>query len=209
MKKSLTILTIAILAIVAFASCVNAASVTTSATQVKVGDTVTVTVKTENQVTAMEFEVAYDASKYEYVSASGAFEKIDEDKITGKVFVQAYNAEKTSDSVTLTFKALAATEGTGETFTVNDFKIVGAAQEALSNNPATVVVEAAKGDDEGDNTQGGSQGGDNETEKNYETKKDKNGNDINELPKTGTPIFAGAIALIAISGAVLVIKNRK
>ncbi len=217
MKKSLTILTIAILAIVAFASCVNAASVQASTTNVNVGDTVTVTVKTDKQFEGTSFTLTFDASKFEYQSAScvdanGAtlnFENNTSKAAEGEVFIQAYSGSLTSDTVVVTFKALAATEGAS--FDVKNLILSGTDAEELTNNPVTIAVATDNGGQQGGNTEGqGNQGeGTGTSTQGSETPVDKNGNPIKGLPNAGTPIFVGAIALIVVAGAVLVIRNRK
>lgn len=224
MKKSLTILTIAILAIVAFTSCVCAAEVKTSSTKVNVGDTVTVAVKTNNQFEGAEFTLKFDADKFQYAGASCVDANGEalsmENNISkagnGEVFIQAYSGSLKSDTVVVTFKALKSTEGAA--FNVEGLVLAGTDEEELSNNPATIAVETSENNNEGGTgnqgagSQGGQQAGGSASGSSTSeagSVTDKNGKKIEELPKTGTPIFAGAIALIVIAGAVLVIRNRK
>ena len=208
MKKTLTILTIAILAILAFTSCVNAASVTASATEAKQGDTVTVSVKTDASLMGVQYDLKYDTTRF----------KFEADKIPGTVkahdnggtITYSYVGETTTTSPALTFTVLAdAPVGNGD-FQISGTEFSDVNGELVKEDvtaPSTVVkivestsLEPTKPEDQSTT----------ETPE----KKDNgivgtNGKTIKELPKTGTPIFVGAIVLIVIAGAVLVVKNRK
>ena len=205
MKKSLTILTIAILAIVAFASCVNAASVKVTPAQAKVGDTVTVTVHSDTPCYGVQFNMTYDSTRFEYAgNTAGAIVSAS----NGELICSYSNVAAPTNDVSLTFTVISeAPVGTGDfaisgtEFTDTKGDVTG---EAVTEPTATVEIAAPSGE--------GNQPTDPTTPTEPTTPTtpvDKKGNPITEITNAGTPIFAGAIALIAISGAVLIIKNRK
>ena len=208
MKKTLTILTIAILAILAFTSCVNAASVTASATEAKQGDTVTVSVKTDASLMGVQYDLKYDTTRFKF-EADKLPAGVQANDANG-VITYSYVGAVTTTSPALTFTVLKeAPVGNGD-FSISSTEFTDANGELVKEDvtaPSTVVkivestsLEPTKPEDQSTT----------ETPE----KKDNgivgtNGKTIKELPKTGTPIFVGAIVLIVIAGAVLVVKNRK
>ncbi len=220
MKKSLTILTIAILAIVAFASCVNAASVTVSPSGVeKIAKDQLVTVTlTTIKCQGVQFHMDFNKDDFVY-SSKGSNVLAVNDQTPGTVFVSAMNLDGMTET-TLTFKALhdiVVPEGQKEAtlpFSVTGIQVSQAEGSESTTASGSLVITPTTGEpitppagDDNNTSTGGGNGGAGSSES--ETPVDKNGNPIKGLPNAGTPIFVGAVALIAVAGAILVIKNRK
>ena len=107
--KILGIVTIVTLALVMLMTSVNAAEFTADKTEVSKGDIVTITVKTDTAVESMQFDIAYDATKFEYVADSATSSLVTGSNVIsdGVVRVSALSITgDTTDTVTLQFKAL-------------------------------------------------------------------------------------------------------
>ena len=233
MKK--TILGVAILAMVLIVmiGSVNAASVTANNKEVKKGEMVTVSVNTGKPVMAIEFELKYDAEKFEYVGASAGSlgtPSVTVNNGVATVAIAASDGKSTTSSVTLNFKAKETTEG--KSFTVSNL-ITDVTSETITNATTTVkIVEDTTEKPEEPTTPSNpdttekpeepttpSNPDTPSTEEKQETttinsqkaneKVGTNGEVIKKLPQTGTPVFIGAVALIAIAGVVLVVRKTK
>lgn len=224
MKKA--ILGIAILAIVLITmmGSVNAASITASAPSVEEEGKVTVTVSMD-ATSAVQFELPYNNKKFEFLGASAGDLGNDVGVANGgvvKVAAFATNGTATTKTVTLTFKALAPTEGEGATFTVND--LITESGEAIANPKVTVKVSEkvtvkpeepdtpqnpSQPQPETPSTDEGNKGTTTTNSQKAEEKVGTNGKVIKKLPQTGTPVFIGVIAFIIVAGAVLVVKKIK
>ncbi len=202
MKKSLTILTILAIMLVAMVGSVSAASMSASNTKVNAGDTVTVTVTFDKAIRALEMDLTYDTSLFKYESASlGDLGGTPKDN-GGTIHIAKFGQDGAStQTVTYTFKAL-TTAGIGS-FAVNADTLV---TDINDTAPAATSVEVVVSTPDSDPTPDPDP---TKNETKNETPVDKKGNPITEITKAGTPVFAGAIALIIVAGAVLVIKNRK
>lgn len=211
MKK--TILGVALIAmlLITMMGSVNAASVSAPA-EVKKGETVAVTVSMASPVKAVEFEMKYDASKFEFTGATaGALGKASASATNGVVTVAiaASDGVSTTETVTLTFTALAETEAKG--FTISN--VVSDTDNTITNATAsTAVVEDVVVDPEEPETPGN----DNENKEPVKDEKPatdgKVGTDgkvITTIYQAGTPVALGAIALIVVAGVVLVARKTK
>lgn len=217
-----TILGVAILAMVLIMmmGSVNAANVTASNTEVKKGDMVAVSVNTENAVMAIEFELKYDATKFEYIGASagalGTPSVTDEGGII-TLAIAASDGRSTTQQVTLNFKAKENTEGVP--FTVSN--LITDKNEAVVNSAVTVKVveETPVTPEEPTNptnptqptkpSTDGEQGTTTNNSQNADEKVGTNGEVIKKLPQTGTPVFIGVAAIIAVAGVALVVRKTK
>ena len=218
MKKTLTILTIIAIALVAMMSSVNAATVTASpaeTTKLSVGDTVTVTVGTEG-ASGLQFDLAYPAG-FEYVNAT-ASAPCDVRQDAGSLGIATF-----ASSVTVTFKAteemVAGEENLVKEFVVSNYKAVDTDDRAGAT--ATVTIKVAdpepstptnpgEGSTGSEGSQLGSEGSQPGSDNNSGTQggvEGTNGDELNELPKTGAPVYIGTIAVIALAGAVLVVRK--
>lgn len=218
MKKTIVGVAILAIALIVMMGSVNAASVTVDKTEVKKGDIVTISINIDKQVNGIQFNVSYNPNNFEYIGTDTGALAPEENASNGLVKVVASSGSKTANKATLTFKALADTQG--EDFVVSNFKAEG---EALNNNSVKVKVsttpvveEPTTPDNEGNKPVEGTTTP--VTDKKPQTvettqkageKVGTNGKVITKLPQTGTPVFIGAIALIVVAGVVLVVKKAK
>ena len=207
MKK--TILGVALIAmlLITMMGSVNAASVSAPA-EVKKGETVAVTVSMASPVKAVEFEMKYDASKFEFTGATaGALGKASASATNGVVTVAiaASDGVSTTETVTLTFTALAETEAKG--FTISN--VVSDTDNTITNATAsTAVVEDVVVDPEEPETPGN----DNENKEPVKDEKPATDGKVGTdgtIYQAGTPVALGAIALIVVAGVVLVARKTK
>lgn len=207
MKKTLTILTVLAVMLVAMMGSVSAASMSASNTKVNAGDTVTVTVTFDKAIRALEMDLTYDTSLFKYESASlGDLGGTPKDN-GGTIHIAKFGQDGAStQTVTYTFKAL-TTAGTGS-FAVNADTLV---TDTNDTAPAATSVEVVVStpDPEPDPEPEPEPDPDPDSEPGDKNIVGTDGKTVTELPKTGAPIFVGAIALIVVAGAVLVIRNRK
>ena len=224
MKKSiLGIVIIAMVVIAMMVGNVNAANLAVNNAELKKGDVVTVSVNTEEASQAVEFVLNYDATKFEYVADSAASTlgaPIVNASEAGVIRLVVTDPIKTTNAVTLQFKAIEDTEGA--VFTASNFSTDK--EEELTAASVTVKVvtetpvepenpvdpetpeEPTTPETPADNNEGTTTN--NNT--NANEKVGTNGQVITKLPQTGTPMFIGAAVVIALAGVALVVrKNRK
>lgn len=224
MKK--TIMGVAIIAIflITMMGSVNAASMTASASQVEVDKGVSVVISTDVTMKAVQFKLNYDTSKFTYTgytSKAGATATVTP-TAEGLTFALANSAApEDAKSITLNFTAKAATANVNEeTFTISGFK-AGTSTEKDNNinATATVKVVAATTPVEPENPE------DNKEEDNKPAEENKDngtgtttdnkgvvgtdGKTYTKLHQTGAPLFIGAAVVVALAGAVLVIRKAK
>lgn len=230
MKK--TIMGVAIIAIflITMMGSVNAASMTASASQVEVDKGVSVTIKTDVPMTGVQFKLNYDKSKFDYTgytSPVGNAATVTQ-TADGLTFALANSAAPAdAKTVTLNFTAKATTANANEeAFTISGFKAGTSAEKDNDINATTTVKVVAatvvtpeepdnKGDINNENGNPAEENKDNKdngtttTTKNDSGKVGTNGKVITKLNQTGTPLFIGAAVVIALAGAVLVIRKAK
>ena len=226
MKK--TIIGVAILAIaliLMMTGSVNAASLTANNAEVKKGETVTVTINTEEEAQAVEFVLKYDATKFEYIVGS-ATTTLGEPTINAKekgiIRFVATNPTKTTNKVDLQFKALETTEEA--VFTASNFLTDVETEELQNTTVAVKVVEETPVTPEGpqEPTDPETPGEDvkdptdtekddqttNTTQDNADEKVGTDGKVIEKLPQTGTSIFTVVGAILAVAGIVFVVRKN-
>ena len=214
MKKSiLGIVIIAMVVIAMMVGNVNAANLAVNNAEVKKGDVVTVSVNTEEASQAVEFVLNYDATKFEYVADSAASTlgaPIVNASEAGVIRLVVTDPIKTTNAVTLQFKAIEDTEGA--VFTASNFSTDK--EEELTAASVTVKVvtetpvepenpvdpetpeEPTTPETPADNNEGTTTN--NNT--NANEKVGTNGQVITKLPQTGTPMFIGTTVVIALAG---------
>lgn len=226
MKK--TIIGVAIIAmfLITMMGSVNAASMTASTNQVEVDKGVSVVIKTDVTMKAVQFKLNYDTSKFDYTgytSAAGTTATVTK-TAEGLTFALANSAApEDAKSITLNFTAKAETANVNEeTFTISGFKAGTSTEKDNNINATTTVkvvaattpVEPEKPGDVTDenNTPAGEENKDNgttTTETNNSGKVSTNGKVITKLNQTGAPLFIGAAVVVALAGAVLVVRKAK
>ena len=144
--KILGIVTMVTVLLMMLVSSVNAAEFTADKTEMKKGDEVTLTVTLEDPAQSVQFDVEFDASKYEYVKDSAKTDLV----FTGSnlikdnvVRVSAFaNGDETTTTVTLTFKALE--NGEELPFTISGTEFVGVdgveMEGSLDNSSITTTI---------------------------------------------------------------------
>ena len=140
MKKTiLGVVVITMLLVAMLGVTVNAATLTASEN----GEYVTVTIRTNEMVNSMEFDLKYDSTKCQYVenSISTGLKSIEVDATTDNVFVSAMTGETTT--LLLTFKVLEKGEELPFTIANTEFTKEGKIISETVANP-TVVVTVAK-----------------------------------------------------------------
>jgi len=206
MKKLLSVVAIIAIVLMLGVANVNAASIKADSATVKAGDTVTVTVTT-NGTEMMEFDVKFDADKFEYVEGSLSVDLANKGATPteGNLFVSAYEVGKSATTATLQFKAKADVEGEA-TFTIanTDFEPV----EEVTTATATVAVEKATAEEPKTEDPKAEEPKASETTANTVT--DTAGNKVTKLPQTGaeTYVVAGLVLVVAIA-AVAVVARKK
>ena len=218
MKKTiLGILIIAMVVVAMMIGNVNAANLAVNNAEVKKGDVVTVSVNTEEASQAVEFVLNYDATKFEYVADSAASTlgaPIVNASEAGVIRLVVTDPIKTTNAVTLQFKAIEDTEGA--VFTASNFSTDK--DEELTTTTATVKVvteTATEPENPGEETPtepttpatDNNEGTTTNNNTNADEKVGTNGQVITKLPQTGTPVFIGVVAVIALAGITLVVRK--
>lgn len=237
MKKTiLGVIAIAIVLVGVFATSVNAATFETDKENVKIGDIVTLTLTTSQPVDSMQFEIAYESDKFEYLGDNNigtAFGVVKSNpQANGYLMVSAYDG--TTTTLSLKFKALKNAEGArfaientefGKDDVALDDKLVSETIFIKVADPVTPDDDNKGDNDQGNNNQGENQGN-NEGNNNENQEQDKQesentnteeytndeGEKIKKLPQTGSimPVVTfGTIVLgIAFVGGYKMIKNK-
>ena len=196
---------------------VNAANLAVNNAEVKKGDVVTVSVNTEETSQAVEFVLNYDATKFEYVADSATSTlgaPIVNASEAGIIRLVVTDPIKTTNAVTLQFKAIEDTEGA--VFTASNFSTDK--DEELTTTTATVKVvteTATEPENPGEETPtepttpatDNNEGTTTNNNTNADEKVGTNGQVITKLPQTGTPVFIGVVAVIALAGITLVVRK--
>ena len=238
-KKILGIVTIVTLVLMMLVTSVNAAEFTADKTEIKKGDIVTLTVKVDEPTQVIQFDVAYDTTKYEYVadSATSALDLTESrDQGNGTVKVSAFTTgDTTTDTLTLQFKAIE--NGENVPFTISNAAIqteAGKTEATFAN--ATVNVTVAEPTEEPTDPENpdeeeptdpstpedpdkeeptapdenkGEEGNKDENKGSSEYV-DEDGNPITRLPQTGSLLPAIAVgAVILVAAAIITFKAIK
>ena len=207
--KILGIVTMVTVLLMMLVSSVNAAEFTADKTEMKKGDEVTLTVTLEDPAQSVQFDVEFDASKYEYVKDSAKTDLV----FTGSnlikdnvVRVSAFaNGDETTTTVTLTFKALE--NGEELPFTISGTEFVGVDGVEMEGNLDNTSITTTIADpvDEPTNPEKPS---DNNNDSDYV---DEDGNPITKLPQTGSvvPAIIAGVAILVVASLVVFKATRK
>lgn len=228
--KILGIVTMVTVLLMMLVSSVNAAEFTADKTEMKKGDEVTLTVTLEEPAQSVQFDVEFDASKYEYVKDSAKTDLV----FTGSnlikdnvVRVSAFaNGDETTTTVTLTFKALE--NGEELPFTISGTEFVGVdgveMEGSLDNSSITTTiadpVEEPEEPGDVDEPTNPEEPGDVDEPTNPEKPSDDNndsdyvdedGNPITKLPQTGSvvPAIIAGVAILLVASLVVFKATRK
>lgn len=228
MKRTILGIAILVMVLMMMMGSVNAANVTAK-TEVTKGEMVAVTVNTEKPVLAIEFELTYDTTKFEYVGASAGglgIPSVTNNTSEGivTIAIAASDGKTTTQQVTINFRAKETTEE-GK-FTVSNL-VTDVTGEVMTNATTTVKVleETQKPVEptEPTNPEKPTEPTEPTTPENKEEKpnhsltnnqkgEQKVGTDgkvIRKLPQTGAPIYVVVGALVAVISIALVVKKTK
>lgn len=187
MKKLFLGIVTIMLALVIMVPTVNAAKLSTDKTEMKVGEIVTVTLTTDDEVEYLQFDLKFDNTKFEYLkdSAKSTLSATGSNLTSSDVVtVSAFDLkEGTTKELSLQFKAIS----TGEyiPFNLEGTIEIGKNGEVIEN-PKIEVIRIEEG-----------------------PYVDEDGNLIKELPKTGILITIPVVCAIIALVAVFVVKASK
>ncbi len=230
MKKTLTILTILAIALVAMMGSVNATTDFVGSGDAVVGGIVSVTIKVPDAapIGSLDSKVTYDTNLLTYTGCKfDNASKLSADAIdrNGTIQISAFamgdGGMATFTYATLNFTAKAP--GVAK-FTILDGSFDTNTHETLGNNEVTVNITAPTTepttDPTGDptdapatttpSTPGSTNGKSDDTSKPAEKEGEFVGTDgktHSTLPNTGAPVYIGAGVVIALAGAALVIRK--
>lgn len=140
MKKTvLGIITVVMLVAVMLSTSVNAASLSTDKTKMEKGEVVTVTVKTDEAVESMQFDLKFDTTKYKFVEGSikTDLRTLDYNVNGDKITISAFDTSATTDTLTLQFEAIE--NGTKVPFEISDAEFSN--DETMVDTTVDVTVE--------------------------------------------------------------------
>lgn len=229
MKKSiLGIAIIATMLVALLGTVVNAATLTATK-EAKKGDTVEVTITTDSAVKSTSFGLTFDNQKFKLaenpVNTTLAGPVVNTVGNTVYVSVADANADHATKTITVKFEVIADVEKpTEEDFVISDYAN-NLDEELKATSVKTTLVKAEEDDNKNNEEQGNNtteEPGNNEEKPSNNEEKPSNNtqngnntsngsekNDKEKLPQMGAPLFVGAIALIVVAGAVLVIRKVK
>lgn len=187
MKKLFLGIVTIVLALAIMLPTVNAATLSPDRTEMKVGDIVTITLTTNDEVEYLQFDLKFDNTKFEYMkdSAKSTLSATGSNLTSSDVVtVSAFDLNGgTTKEISLQFKAIS----TGEhvPFNVEGIVEIGKNGEVIDNPEIEVILI-----EEGPYV-------------------DEDGNLITKLPQTGMLITIPVICAIVVIIAVFVVKASK
>lgn len=187
MKKLFLGIVTIILALAIMLPTVNAATLSPDKTEMKVGEIVTVTLTTNNEVEYLQFDLKFDNTKFEYMKDSAkstlsatASNLTSNDIVT----VSAFDLNGgTTKEISLQFKAIST--GTNVPFNVEGTIEIGKDGETIEN-PEIEVLKIEEG-----------------------PYVDEDGNIITKLPQTGVLIMIPVVCAIVAIVVLFVVKASK
>ena len=143
-NKIVGLVTIVTVLFMMLITSVNAASLNADKTEMQKGDIVTLTLKLDEQVESVQFALDFDSSKFEYVEGSintGFAEPVVFVENGNQLRVSSFSLSKTTDTVTMQFKALE--NGADIEFAIGETEfIMGNVLEETVVNPTLNVTIA-------------------------------------------------------------------
>lgn len=222
MKKTvLGIITIVMLVVVMLSTSVNAASLSADKTKMEKGEIVTVTVKTDEAVESMQFDLKFDTTKYKFVEGSikTDLRTLDYNVKGDVITVSAFDTSVTTDTITLQFEAIE--NGEKVTFEISGTEF---SNDEVVTNPTIDVTVAEKEEpvtpvepekpSTGDDKPTDSKPEDNKPEDNKQENSkpatdngdkyvDEDGKEITKLPQAGS-LVPSIVLGVAVLGIVTV-----
>ncbi len=224
MKKTILGIMLTLALVLALVGNVNAASVSASATEVKAGETVSITVKVnkDKPTDGMQFDLKFDPDYFKYESTTTGLDQNtinDQDVANGNLIVWTYSSDgTTTEEVVVTFTALKDTTADSEDFVVSNFESSADISETLEENTVKVTVKTPVEDDPttddpttddptDDPTTDDPTTDDPTTDDPEEGPTGSNGEPVDKIPQAGAPIYAGVVAVMVVAGAILLVRK--
>ena len=230
--KILGIVTMVTVLLAMLVTSANAATMTADKREMQKEEIVTITVTTEQEVASMQFDIAFDSSKYEYVVDSAESELANTASRVisdGVVRVSAFESGNATNTLTLKFKAIdngenvpftisntefvAGSDVTGETFDADTINVTIAEVEEPENPDDEKPAEDPdkKPDDEKPAEDPDKKPTEDPDDNNGSDYVDEDGNPITKLPQTGSivPAIIAGIAILLVSSLVVFKATRK
>ena len=227
--KILGIVTMVTVLLMMLVSSVNAAEFTADKTEMQKGDEVTLTVTLEEAAQSVQFDVEFDASKYEYVENSAKSDLVataSNELVEGVVRVSGFAmGNETTTTVTLTFKAIE--NGENLPFSISGTEFISSEGERMDDAFAnatitTTIAEATEEPTEPEEPTNPETPEDPDEPTDPETPEDpsdnnggeyvdENGNPITKLPQTGSvvPAIIAGVAILVVASLVVFKATRK
>lgn len=230
--KILGIVTMVTVLLAMLVTSANAATMTADKTEMQKEEIVTITVTTEQEVASMQFDIAFDSSKYEYVVDSAESELANTASRVisdGVVRVSAFESGNATNTLTLKFKAIdngenvpftisntefvAGSDVTGETFDADTINVTIAEVEEPENPDDEKPAEDPdkKPDDEKPAEDPDKKPTEDPDDNNGSDYVDEDGNPITKLPQTGSivPAIIAGVAILLVASLVVFKATRK
>ena len=234
--KILGIVTMVTVLLAMLVTSANAATMTADKTEMQKEEIVTITVTTEQEVASMQFDIAFDSSKYEYVVDSAESELANTASRVisdGVVRVSAFESGNATNTLTLKFKAIdngenvpftisntefvAGSDVTGETFDADTINVTIAEVEEPENPDDDKPAEdpddkpAEDPDDNKPAEDPDKKPTEDPDDNNGSDYVDENGNPIDKLPQTGSivPAIIAGVAILLVASLVVFKATRK
>ena len=230
--KILGIVTMVTVLLAMLVTSANAATMTADKTEMQKEEIVTITVTTDQEVASMQFDIAFDSSKYEYVVDSAESELANTASRVisdGVVRVSAFESGNATNTLTLKFKAIdngenvpftisntefvAGSDVTGETFDADTINVTIAEVEEPENPDDEKPAEDPdkKPDDEKPADDPDKKPTEDPDDNNGSDYVDEDGNPITKLPQTGSivPAIIAGVAILLVSSLVVFKATRK
>lgn len=189
MKKLFLGIVTIVLALAIMLPTVNAATLSPDRTEMKVGEIVTITLTTNEEVEYLQFDLKFDNTKFEYMkdSAKSTLGATASNLISNDtVIVSAYGLSgETTKEISLQFKAISTGEHVPFNVDLEETIEIGKNGEVI-DNPEIEVIKIEEG-----------------------PYVDEDGNIITKLPQTGIYIIAPVVCVIIALVIIFVVKSSK
>lgn len=217
MKKTLTILAILAVALVAMMGSVNAATVSVQPTNVQVvnpGETVTITIKMDQPSKGFSCVLHYPAEIFDFEDADCMVNS----SIAGQVNIGVLDVTGKGTAQTATIKLKvkeSQTINTTQTFNVSDIDISNTDNDDQPTSGQLIITTTPEGPTpgEGTTTPEGKPANPEDTQSTpVESEGPVVGTDgkvITRIPQTGAPVFIGAGVLLVVAGTLFAVKKLR
>lgn len=214
-KQLLTIAMVTMLLVATLISTVSASTIKASAKEVKAGETITVTVKTDSKLASGTIKVKYDTSKFAIekkdITANGNANltaNVNDGKAIASLLKLDATADATTDEITFVFTALEDTEAGDATFELVEFS--GSATESTATFPdGTSVNVSVLAKEAQPTTKPTNKPTDKVTPTDKVNPTKTPTGKPGTLVQTGAPVYVAGIAAVVVAAFVLMVRKAK